>query len=210
MSPCARPRGRPRAASRIRQDGLPARRAATAHVQQSPDCQPRRHRLPHHPHAAAPGRALRGDLLRSRRRVAARGAWPTRRSASARPPQRAATWPMQRIIARRAARPAPQAIHPGYGFLSENAAVRRSCARRAGIVFLGPTPQQMRAVRPQAHRPRAGGRARACRCCRAPACSTDLAEALAEAGADRLPGDAQEHRRRRRHRHAHVPRCRTS
>ncbi|WP_293777595.1 urea carboxylase [uncultured Oxalicibacterium sp.] len=37
-----------------------------------------------------------------------------------------------------------QAIHPGYGFMSENAAFAESCAQ-AGIVFIGPTPEQMRA-----------------------------------------------------------------
>jgi urea carboxylase len=35
------------------------------------------------------------------------------------------------------------AIHPGYGFLSENAEFAEGC-ERAGIAFVGPTPQQMR------------------------------------------------------------------
>ncbi|WP_448207003.1 urea carboxylase [Azospirillum sp. sgz302134] len=37
-----------------------------------------------------------------------------------------------------------QAIHPGYGFLSENPGFAEACAA-AGIAFIGPTPEQMRA-----------------------------------------------------------------
>jgi urea carboxylase len=37
-----------------------------------------------------------------------------------------------------------QAIHPGYGFLSENAEFGEAC-EAAGIVFVGPTPAQLRA-----------------------------------------------------------------
>lgn len=37
------------------------------------------------------------------------------------------------------------AIHPGYGFLSENAALARAC-QTAGIIFVGPTAEQLDAL----------------------------------------------------------------
>ncbi|WP_028311442.1 5-oxoprolinase/urea amidolyase family protein [Derxia gummosa] len=47
------------------------------------------------------------------------------------------------LILDAAKRTGAQAIHPGYGFLSENADFAEACAA-AGIAFIGPTPAQMR------------------------------------------------------------------
>ena len=61
-----------------------------------------------------------------------------------------------------------QAIHPGYGFLSENADFAAACSD-AGVVFIGPTPQQMRSFGLK-HTARALAEAAACPCSPAARC----------------------------------------
>jgi urea carboxylase len=51
----------------------------------------------------------------------------------------------QAAIIEAARRTGAEAIHPGYGFLSESAGFAEAC-EEAGIVFLGPTGEQMRAL----------------------------------------------------------------
>jgi urea carboxylase len=51
----------------------------------------------------------------------------------------------QRAILEAARSTGASAIHPGYGFLSENAAFAEACEDHR-VVFLGPTPSQMRAL----------------------------------------------------------------
>ncbi len=93
------------------------------------------------------------------------------------------------------------AIHPGYGFLSERAGFARLC-REAGITFIGPSPEAIDAMGSKVESRRLmidagvpvvpGGRDPL----------PDLEAAQAAAEAHRLPGDAQGGGRRRRQGHA--------
>jgi len=59
------------------------------------------------------------------------------------PPQAAKSYLNTSAILDACARTGAQAIHPGYGFLSENASFAEA-AEAAGVAFIGPTPDQMR------------------------------------------------------------------
>ena len=65
--------------------------------------------------------------------------WPTARSASARRRRTRATCAIERVIAA-AKTTGCDAIHPGYGFLSENPDFVRACADN-DLVFVGPAPE---------------------------------------------------------------------
>jgi pyruvate carboxylase len=94
------------------------------------------------------------------------------------------------------------AIHPGYGFLSENPQFAAACAE-AGITFIGPTPEIMRRLGNKVMARELAVAAGVPVMPATPPLPREAAEAAAARGPGRLPGDAQGELGRWRARHAH-------
>ena len=132
-----------RAARASRPSSRSASRAGKADVRQAPHRQSGRDRLPRHPHGAAPGHPHGRGLFRGRC-PCLHAALADEAVAIGPPPARESYLRGEKIIAAAMATGA-EAIHPGYGFLSENADFAEACAA-AGLVFIGPPAAAMRAM----------------------------------------------------------------
>jgi hypothetical protein len=164
-----------------------------------PDRQPRRDRLPHHPHLPPARHPHRGGVFRCGCRCPARA--PGRRGPASAARAGRATCVATRII-EAAKQTGAQAIHPGYGFLSENADFADAVAA-AGLVFIGPQAASMRKM---------GSKAGAKELMAAAGVPVvpgytgedqDRRAAAARGRPHRLPADDQGRARRRRQGHAH-------
>ena len=138
-------------------------------VSQGPDRQSRRDRLPHHPNAAAHGRRARWPSTPRRTATRCTSRRPMRPCVIG-PAAAAQSYLSVEAHPRGgASAPAPKRSIPA----TDSSARTRSSprhAKRAGIVFIGPTPGADARVRAEAHRARNRRSRTACRCCRGLVC----------------------------------------
>ena len=120
---------RERPAGRVRRAALPDPQVADApRVQEDPHRQPRRDRAARHPRLPRAGHRARSRSTRRPTPTRCTSSSPTRASASARRRRKQSYLHIPAIISAAEVTGA-DAIHPGYGFLSENAEFAEMCER---------------------------------------------------------------------------------
>ena len=112
------------------------RGSSSCRSSKNPDRQSRRDRRPHHPDRAADGDRHRRGLLRRRPRRASHVEMADE-AVHIGPPPASASISSSTRSSTACRRTGAEAVHPGYGFLSERPAFAEALAA-AGIVFIGP------------------------------------------------------------------------